>query len=104
MYEFIDPFRYYRIDLKNVNYDINDDFNTQALTLTSGKCEIYILATNPNTGMVYRLQGFNGNDFLTFLRDFKEIYRKKHTIIYPTIRYLKNTNYPKLTLNVCIKG
>jgi hypothetical protein len=38
----------------------------------------YVLAINSKTGMSYRLSGFNGNDFLGFLSDFKEAYKLKY--------------------------
>lgn len=38
----------------------------------------YVIALNKNTNKSYRLLGFNGNDFMMFLEDFKEEFYRKH--------------------------
>ena len=38
----------------------------------------YVIALNKNTNRSYRLLGFNGNDFMMFLEDFKEEFYRKH--------------------------
>ncbi len=40
-------------------------------------CEGYALAINTETGRSYRLKGFRGNDFLTFLKDIKIDHNKR---------------------------
>lgn len=42
-----------------------------------GGCDSYIIAINQYTGASYRLKGFNINDFLAFLSDFREEYSKQ---------------------------
>ena len=59
-------------EIRNSRKLINDEF--QYIGFGSGMCDFYVLALNPKTGISYCLSGFDVNDFLGFLSDFKASY------------------------------
>lgn len=63
----------------NVNYRRKLTLNEEQLFgVPIGGCDSYVIAINEATGVGYRLKGFDLNDFLSFLSDFKEIYNKQN--------------------------
>lgn len=69
LFDFMDSFQYYRVNVHNITY--KDGENIPVPTI---KCNIYIIALNNKTGLVYRLKGFNGNDFNDYLKEVKKMY------------------------------
>ncbi|PIE50910.1 MAG: hypothetical protein CSA38_00810 [Flavobacteriales bacterium] len=105
LYYFIDPFQYYKVDLKNTIQNLsNEDSKIQSLSFFHGLNTIYILAINSETGLTYRLKGFNGNDFLTFLRDFKEMYRKQTGNSVSNNKFIKKYKLPDVDFKCLYKG
>ena len=54
--------------------------------------------------MTYRLKGFNGNDFLSFLRDFKEIYKRKTDKAISSNKLIKKYKIPDVNFKCLYKG
>ena len=105
LYEFIDPFQYYKIDLRNTTQKLSrENSEIQSLSLFHGLNTICIIAINPKTGLVYRLKGFNDNNFLTFLRDFKEIYKRKTDKAISSNKLIKKYKLPDVNFKCLYKG
>ena len=105
LYEFRDPFQYYKIDLKNVTQKLSsEDYEIQSLSLFYGFNSICILAINPKTGLTYRLRGFNGNDYFTFLQDFKEIYKGQTGNTLSSNKLIKKYKLPEVDFKCLYKG
>ena len=64
----------------------------------------YILAIDHASGRSYRISGFNGNDFLDFLSDFKEFYKSYNKINLSDKKILKNFNVEGIDLKCIYKG
>ena len=103
LYELRDPFQYYKIDLKKVHQKLSSDV-LESLSLSYGFNSICILAINPNTGLTYRLRGFNGNDYLTFLQDFKEIYKEQTGNTLSSNTLIKKYKLPEVDFKCLYKG
>lgn len=105
LYDFIDPFKYYRIDLRAVVQKLSsNDTNIQSLSLFHGLNTTCVLAISPKTGLAYRLQGFNGNDFLTFLQDLKEVYRKEASRNISNSKLFKKYKLPEVSFKCLYTG
>ncbi|CAM4097453.1 hypothetical protein FLBR109950_15830 [Flavobacterium branchiophilum] len=97
---FAPKFAFYKISLNdrenkdftnNISYKRNlTSGEDQFLGIFSGVFTSFILAINRETGESYRLIGFDTNDFLGFLSDFKEEYKEKDGNIISTNNFLKN--------------
>ncbi len=66
-------YQFYLLHLNNLKIlkDLNED-EAQSLLIFTGKFDSVIIGLNSKTGKSYRLLGFNGNDFLSFLIDITE--------------------------------
>lgn len=64
----------------------------------------YAIAVNSKTGKSYRLAGFNGNDFLGFLSDIKEEYKRKHYRPLSTKKFLNEFHIRGLDFNCLFEG
>ena len=64
----------------------------------------YVIAINPRTGRSYRLSGFNGNDFLGFLSDFKEEFKQKNKSRLSNKKFLKGYYVEGIDFNCLYKG
>ena len=75
---------FYKFSLYNLSYlqQISDNKDI-SLNIPHGLNTEFILAIHTKTSASYRIKGFDGNDFLSFLSDFKEdfysYYEKKLT-------------------------
>lgn len=80
---------------KEVNYfGISSDFSLGD----------YIISVNQKTGSIYKLAGFDTNDFLGFLSDYKEIFLICNSKKLKTSTFLKNYKVDKLDFNCLYKG
>lgn len=66
--------------------------------------KICSIAINQETGKSYRLLGFNTNDFMSFLSDFREDYKEKQGEKLSVKQFLKNYIVNKLDFNCLYKG
>jgi hypothetical protein len=64
----------------------------------------YVITINPRTGMSYRIMGFNGNDFLGFLSDFKEEFKRKNKNRLSNKKFLKKYYVEGIDFNCLYKG
>lgn len=66
---------FYKVSENNIEYirKFNKDEHRYLLIDIMQNC-YFILGVNKQTGTSYRLAGFDNNDFLSFLNDFKENY------------------------------
>jgi len=62
------------------------------------------IAINQETGKCYRLLGFNTNDFLSFLADFREEYREKQEKKLGVSYFLKNYSVNNIDFYCLNKG
>jgi hypothetical protein len=67
-------------------------------------CEGYVLCVNTISGRSYRLQGFYGNDFFSFLQEVKEEYQKTFSKSLSTKSFLKNYYVEGMDFNCINKG
>jgi hypothetical protein len=72
---------------QNIIYKRKLNSNEEQFFMIGGSC---VLAINQKTGLSYRLKGFNSNDFLNFLSDFKEAYKESTGDKLSTSEFLKN--------------
>ncbi len=90
---------------ENVTYQRRlDASEDQFFGIPVGGSNGYIIAINQVTGKSYRLKGFDTNDFLTFLSDFKEEYNKGEKKSLPTRRFLNLYKVEKLNFECLYKG
>ena len=79
--DIIDEFQFYSLNAQDdIRYN-NSLFKYKAnppsfVFITSGFTSEFIICINSESGLSYRLFGFNGNDFFSFLSDYKERYNK----------------------------
>lgn len=66
--------------------------------------ESCVLAINQRTGLSYRLKGFNSNDFLNFLSDFREAYKESTGSGLSIKDFLKNYKVEGLDFECLYKG
>jgi hypothetical protein len=59
-----------------INKDIKGD--SASYFFIPNNCDVYVLCINKSTGMSYRLKGFRGNDFFSFMKDIKKGYYYLH--------------------------
>lgn len=78
---FSEKYQFYRLSLKdekNVSYapgfKVPDDDGAFLFDFSHGYTSDYILCIDIKNGICFRLLGFNSNDFLSFLTDYKETY------------------------------
>jgi hypothetical protein len=64
----------------------------------------YVISVNPKTGRSYRLSGFNGNDFLGFLSDFKEVFNQKNKSRLSNKEFLKKYYVEGIDFNCLYRG
>ena len=86
------------------NFYVISEFLKNKNSIISVYTKKHILAINPITGMSYRLLGFNGNDFLSFLSDFKEEYKEAFNRNISTSEFLKNYKVEGLDFECLYKG
>lgn len=72
---------------QNIVYKRKLNSSEEHFMIIKGSC---ILAINQKTGLSYKLKGFNSNDFLNFLSDFKEAYKESTGNKLSTSEFLKN--------------
>lgn len=66
--------------------------------------KICSIAINQETGKSYRLLGFNTNDFLSFLSDFREDYKEKQGEKLSVKQFLKDYTVDELDFKCLYKG
>jgi hypothetical protein len=101
---FSSQYQFYRLlayDKKSIIYKKKLNSSEGQFFMISGNC---ILAINQRTGLSYRLQGFNGNDFLNFLSDFKEGYKESTGDVLSTKDFLKNYQVEGLDFECLYQG
>lgn len=64
----------------------------------------YIISVNQKTGSIYKLSGFDTNDFLSFLADYKEIYLNCNSKNLKTSTFLKKYKVSGLDFDCIYKG
>ena len=64
----------------------------------------FVLALNKTTNKSYRLIGFNGNDFMMFLEDFKEEFYKKRKERLSNKQFLKSYHVSDIDFNCLFDG
>lgn len=64
----------------------------------------YVIGLNPKTGMSYRLSGFNGNDFMGFLSDFKEAFKLKYNRRLSSKKFLKQYHVEGIDFKCLYEG
>jgi hypothetical protein len=64
----------------------------------------YVISVNKQTGYIYRLAGFDTNDFLGFLADYKEMYLKCNSKKLKTSTFLKNFKVEGLDFDCLYEG
>ena len=102
---FIDPFKYYKIDLRFLYQKIpKSDSSVQSLSLPLGMTTILIIAVNQNNGLTYRLKGFNGNDFFNYFRDVKSIYFKQIGISLSKNKFINKYSVENLDFRCLFKN
>jgi hypothetical protein len=105
---FAPKYHFYKINVKNKSNIIykrelyNDE--GQYIGLNSGFYNIYIIGINLVTGKSYRLLGFDTNDFLGFLSDFKELYKEKQGEKLTTKQFLKDYKVDELDFECLYNG
>lgn len=98
-------YKFYRLSLSNCIYTRNlNNGEEQFYAFSSGYIDAYILAVNQKTGLVYRLKGFNGNDFLGFLLDFKAEYEESIGEKLTTKKFLKSYKVEELDFQCLYQG
>ena len=99
-------------DLNNNKFTRNLSYNRNVssdelknLVIPVGKfIQHYVIVISSKTGRSYRLSGFNGNDLLAFLSDFKEEYKAKHYTSLSTKKFLKEFHVPDLDFDCLFQG
>lgn len=102
---FEDEYKFYKLSIDNIKNSrklVNDEH--QYLGLGSGICSSFIIALNLKTGINYRLAGFDTNDFLGFLSDFKEMYFKTNYKKIKTSKILKYFKVEDLDFKCLYEG
>jgi len=66
--------------------------------------KICSIAINQETGKSYRLLGFNTSDFLSFLSDFREMYKDKQGEKLSVKQFLKNYTVSEIDFKCLYKG
>ncbi|RYE56549.1 MAG: hypothetical protein EOP48_07765 [Sphingobacteriales bacterium] len=76
----------------------------QYFGIASGVFSKYVLAINQKTGRSYRIIGFNGNDFLSFLSDYLEYFNDRNTNKVTANTFLRNYQVNGIDLKCLYKG
>lgn len=94
----LEQFRYFQIDLRKKGMTqkkkLTELSAIQSLGFSAGFESVFILCINMETGVIYRLRGFNGNDFFSYLRDFAEVYNT-YTGHYRRMKKISNRKFFK---------
>lgn len=98
-------YKFFRLDEKNVNYNPKFNLNEHRYLLLDVMINTYyVLAVNTKTGASYRLSGFDTNDFLGFLNDFKEEYLNSNFIKLKNSMFLKKFRVEYLDFKCLYEG
>ncbi|WP_306353305.1 hypothetical protein [Flavobacterium sp. '19STA2R22 D10 B1'] len=98
-------YKFYKI--KDLNISYNKELVGHENSYISVVCwdpDYCILAINEKTGASYRLTGFDTNDFLSFLSDFKEKYNHQNKKNLKTSTFLNNYKVQDLDFKCMYKG
>ncbi|WP_306353307.1 hypothetical protein [Flavobacterium sp. '19STA2R22 D10 B1'] len=98
-------YKFYKVSDARTSFNrkfINDDF--RYLNISFGMDNFFILAVHQKTGASYRLAGFDTNDFLGFLSDFKEKYNHQNMKNLKTTTFLNNYKVQDLDFKCMYKG
>ncbi len=98
-------FKFYKIHQSTISYKkelINQQYNY--IGIVCWDPDYCILAINQKTGASYRLAGFDTNDFLSFLSDFKEKYNHQNKKNLKTSTFLNNYKVQDLDFKCMYKG
>ncbi|MBN2820071.1 MAG: hypothetical protein JXP36_13930 [Bacteroidales bacterium] len=82
------PFKFYKVDI--MDDIVNEKDYAKIGGPVAGMNTIYIICVNHATGSVYRLSGFNGNDFKNLLIDLDEVYFKSNKKRISKSSFVKN--------------
>ena len=88
-----DSFKFYKVDIadgiinNNKSLDIGPAF---------GRERVYVICINHKTGSLYRLSGFNGNDFRNLLIDLNEKYIESNNKSFTISSFIRNFHVESL--------
>lgn len=98
-------YQFYKLSEKNITY--KREFKKDEYSYLIPEVMInsyYVLAVNTSTGASYRLAGFDINDFMMFLSDFKENYLNGNMKRLKTNYFLNNYKVEDLDFNCLYEG
>ena len=106
---FAPKFEFYKINLgsaekSSLRYKRELSGKEDYFLIGGGTFEILVLAINIETGKSYRLSGFDINDILSFVTDFKEMYNKENSEKLSTSKFLKNYHVESLDFECLYRG
>ena len=106
---FAPKFEFYKINLgsaekSSLRYKRELSGKEDYFLIGGGTFEILVLAINIKTGKSYRLSGFDINDFLGFLSDFKEEYNKNNFEKLSASKFIKNYHVKYLDFECLYRG
>lgn len=100
-----EDYEFYKVEDSDIKYNRKLIANeSKFLSISCWMNGYYILAINIKTSQTYRLSGFEINDFLSFLNDFKENYLKTNLKKLKTSTFLKKYKVEELDFNCLFKG
>jgi len=106
-YEINQKYSFYSLDAVNdISYNsIPQDDSELFFYIYYGFVSKYVICIDNTSGMSYRLMGFNGNDFLNFLSDYREFHNSKGYNDYMSDKkFLKECKVEGLDFQCLYKG
>lgn len=98
-------YKFYRVQDSGIIYK-RELFNDESkyLSLSCWMNGSYILAINQKTGASYRLKGFDINDFLGFLSEFKVLYFNNNSKKLKNLKFFNKYKVEDLDFNCLYEG
>lgn len=97
-------FQFFKINIKEIKHNKIHKKYDKYTSLTLGMSNYFILALNQSTGISYRIAGFDTNDFFSFLRDYKALYKKKYGVNFSTSKFLKKFKIEEIDFDCLNEG
>ena len=96
-----DSFKYYKVDIAD-----GIIYNNKSLNIgpSFGWERVYVICVNHKTGSIYRLSGFNGNDFRNLLIDINEKYVEANKRSFTKSTFIKNYQIESLDFKCLFKA
>lgn len=97
---------FYQLNAKdNVRYKrLLKNKEDQLYGIFTGHTTRYVIGVHKKSGLSYRMYGFSGNDFLSFLSDFKSLYKGQIGEKLSTRVFLKRYHVETLDFSCLYKG